>query len=328
MADGFAPAKDASPPIALGHRARSKVPLVIGLVNNMPDAAVAATEEQFRALIEHAAGERPVVLKLFSLPGVPRGEVARAAMRPRYASTRPLFETSVDALIVTGAEPVAADLRDEPFWPDMAVLTDWAQANTVSTIFSCLAAPAAVLHLDGVRRQPLAEKCSGVFEMQGAAHPLTSGHLQPVKTPHSRWNTLDEASLTEGGYTVLTRSAEIGVDAFVRDRNSLFLFLQGHPEYAAETLMLEYRRDLRRFLIGERPTHPAVPAGYFDSDVERALRALAAETARRPALAALSECGKILNGARPAARWAPTTRQLYANWLDLIAARVEVRVRA
>ena len=203
----------------------------------------------------------------------------------------------------------------------MAALTDWAQANTVSTVFSCLAAHAAVLHLDGVRRQPLPAKCSGVFAMQAADHPLTRGQPAPLLTPHSRLNGLGETALAKRGYTILTRSDEIGVDAFVRDQGSFFLFLQGHPEYEAETLMLEYRRDLRRFLIGERPTHPGIPVGYFDPAVETALHDLAHKTARNPSIAALSDCAKILQAARPAPRWAASTDRLYANWLDLVAER-------
>lgn len=326
MADGFSLADDARrPKVRARPVARREKPITIGLVNNMPDAAIATTEAQFRALIDRAAAGRAFTLKLFALPGVPRSGAAQAAMAARYLSTNALSMNPVDALIVTGAEPVAADLRDEPFWAELAALTDWAEANTVSTLFSCLAAHAAVLHLDGVRRQPLPAKCSGVFEVQAREHPLTRGQPLPLLTPHSRWNGLSETHLTRRGYTVLTRSDEIGVDAFIRDRDSLFLFLQGHPEYDADTLMLEYRRDLRRFLIGERAAHPAVPAGYFDPDVERALITLAVETARHPTLGALSDAVKIMRIDPPSARWACTTEQLYANWLDLVAARVAAR---
>ena len=85
----------------------------------MPDAAVAATERQFAALIERAAAARPVTLKLFALPSVPRSEAARQAMAARYLSTNALSMTPVDALIVTGAEPIAATCttsRSGPRW--------------------------------------------------------------------------------------------------------------------------------------------------------------------------------------------------------------------
>ena len=67
-------------------------------------------------------------------------------------------------MIVTGAEPIAATLPEEPFWQDLTDMIDWAKTNTRSTIWSCLAAHAAVLHLDGIERQRLDTKCSGIYD--------------------------------------------------------------------------------------------------------------------------------------------------------------------
>jgi homoserine trans-succinylase len=38
----------------------------------------------------------------------------------------------------------------------------------------------------------------------------------------------------------------------VKQRNSLLVFFQGHLEYEAQTLLLEYRRDVGRYLRRER----------------------------------------------------------------------------
>ena len=61
---------------------------------------------------------------------------------------------------------------------------------------------------------------------------------------------------------------------------SQFLFLQGHPEYGAETLGREYLRDMGRFLRGESAERPAVPENYFDRATENALAGLDAQTQR------------------------------------------------
>ena len=37
-----------------------------------------------------------------------------------------------------------------------------------------------------------------------------------------------------------------GVDTFIKQDAGLFIFFQGHPEYEAQTLMGEYRRDISR----------------------------------------------------------------------------------
>jgi homoserine O-succinyltransferase len=312
----------AAPPSKAGSGRR---PLTIGLVNNMPDAALSATEAQFRRLLAEGAGERAIRLKLFSLPSVVRSEAAVASMAGAYASTDTLARSGVDALIVTGAEPLAADLRDEPYWADLSRLVDWAARSTVSTLWSCLAAHAAVLHLDGISRHPLPAKLSGVFEVRCAArHPLI-GRAGLRRTPHSRLNTLAEADLAACGYRVLTRSDEIGADMFVREYGALFVFLQGHPEYDADSLALEYRRDVRRFLRGERAIHPGVPANYFDPATERALAALAAEATAHPRMAILSECARHIASAPPSRTWAASTTALYRNWFSLIGERVDAK---
>ena len=53
--------------------------LVIGLVNNMPDAALEATETQFRTLLEAAAGPSPVRLRRSYLP-----EISRELSTPKH----------------------------------------------------------------------------------------------------------------------------------------------------------------------------------------------------------------------------------------------------
>jgi homoserine O-succinyltransferase len=206
-----------------------------------------------------------VLLKLFAIPQVSRGEGARREIAQRYRDIAELWQAPLDGLIVTGAEPRAKNLADEPYWSALAEVVDWARDHTSSAIWSCLAAHAAVLHRDGIERQTLKEKCCGVFDCRLAAnHPLTEHFPQPLWVPHSRYNDLPEAALSACGYTVLTRSAPAGVDSFAKRDGSFFLFFQGHPEYDADTLLREYRRDAARFLKCERDNYPVMPAGYFN----------------------------------------------------------------
>ena len=44
----------------------------IGFVNNMPDAALAATERQFSRLIEQASGDLDINISLYTLESLPR----------------------------------------------------------------------------------------------------------------------------------------------------------------------------------------------------------------------------------------------------------------
>lgn len=303
--------------------------LTIGLLNNMPDAALCATERQFAGLLAEAADGAEVELRLFALPGVPRGSEARATLAARYEPVAALPKARLDGLIVTGLEPRAADLRAEPYWPSLADVIDWTCDAGMPTIWSCLAAHAAVLRLSGVHRRALPAKLSGVFASEPVSgHPLVAGAAAPLLTPHSRLNGLAEAELVDTGYEILTRSRAAGVDAFVRRGRGLSLFLQGHPEYDADTLAREYLRDVGRFLKGQRPTHPRPPTGYFDAATEAALGALAAGSQTAPSPARLPLYAAALERAAPRQTWRASAVRLYANWLAEVAAPVAALTRA
>src|SRR5271170_7620853 len=63
----------------------------IALVNNMPDPALEDTEMQFFELLDAAAGDIPVRLKLHSLSGVPRGERGQQHLSGFYFGTDDLL---------------------------------------------------------------------------------------------------------------------------------------------------------------------------------------------------------------------------------------------
>ena len=241
-------------------------PIHIGLVNNMPDSALLATERQFRALLAEAADGLPVRLSLFGIAEVPRSEHAKSRMSKSYSSIDVLWDSCLDGIIVTGAEPRLPSLTEEPYWNTLAQVIDWAQENTYSGIYSCLAAHAAVLRMDGIRRRTLNDKLCGVYECATISdHRLTEGLHARSWMPHSRWNDIPENALSSSGYRIVTRSKEAGVDTFVKQGKSLSVFFQGHPEYEAGSLSLEYRRDERRFLNGESTIRPLPPHGLRNS---------------------------------------------------------------
>ncbi|MGH9593932.1 MAG: homoserine O-acetyltransferase/O-succinyltransferase family protein, partial [Bryobacteraceae bacterium] len=134
--------------------------------------------------------------------------------------------------------------------------------------------------------------------------------------------------LTACGYRVLTRSARAGVDTFVKQKNSLFVFFQGHPEYEADSLFREYRRDIRRFLRGEKDSYPAMPHGYFDEDAAALLGTFRER--------ALSDCREKLLAEFPTAlllpkaknTWRPAAVNIYRNWLLRLGAQKEQRMHS
>jgi homoserine O-succinyltransferase len=294
----------------------------IGLVNNMPDAALLATERQFSSLLNAASGRHDVRLHLYALRDVPRSQETRGALTRTYRDAAQIRGRRLDALIVTGAEPLAPTLEQEPYWRALTELIDWAELNTVSTILSCLAAHVGVRHLDGIQRQPLPEKCSGVFTFETMArHKLVSGLGGDVTTPHSRRNGLNPDDLDRRDYQMLTLDPQIGVDVFVKQRQSLLVFLQGHPEYEDDSLAREYRRDMNRFLRGEQDDLPSIPTDYFPASIERPLAAFAERAwldPRPELMSAFPDAGAFGAGKAP---WRKSAVQLYSNWLDIVAER-------
>jgi homoserine O-succinyltransferase len=105
----------------------------------------------------------------------------------------------------------------------------------------------------------------------------------------------------------------------VREQGSLFVFLQGHPEYETSTLLLEYRRDLARYLKGERKTYPSMPDSYFDSRAQDVLanleeRILAGKQNASPADFPASVADSVLPNT-----WRSVAAQFYANWLQKLS---------
>ena len=274
----------------------------IGLVNNLPEAASAAADAQFTFLLQVASRGRPVRLRRFA---------PAASGRAGYEPIESLWRSRLDGLIVTGAEPRAERMTDEPSWPLLARLVDWAAAHTQAAIWSCLAAHAAVFRLDGVARRRLPTKLSGVFTCRRANdHALLEEAPPAWPVPHSRCNDVDVTALERAGYTILSRGPgrgrDDGADAFAKAAGrSTFLMMQGHPEYAADTLMREYCRDARRWRDGGH--RPVPPSCYFDAETEAVLAGAPDPAACLAAIEAVRT---------PPPRWLPDSVRLFETWLS------------
>src|SRR5437868_11117171 len=108
----------------------------------MPDAALAATERQFITLLDSASDGVVIRLSLYALPDVLRSDSGRRHIDSFYLGIEDLWDRHLDGLIVTGTEPRASNLMDEPYWRSLTRVIEWAEHNTQSTVWSCLAAHA------------------------------------------------------------------------------------------------------------------------------------------------------------------------------------------
>jgi homoserine O-succinyltransferase/O-acetyltransferase len=239
-------------------------PLRVALVNNMPDLAFEETHRQFARL--SSLSRYAVELRCFYVASVPRQRDPRAHPAG-YLPVEVLIGTRPDALIVTGTEPNEPRLEDEPYWGELSALFEWAAEEVPAIQLSCLASHAALQFLDGIRRNRLSRKQTGVYEQHvHREHLLAEGLGTRLSFPHSRYNDVPLRALVEKGIRPLIASEASGWTVATRPTAAgTILLLQGHPEYTRTTLLKEYRRDVRRYLEGLAPDRPPVPVNYLDT---------------------------------------------------------------
>jgi homoserine O-succinyltransferase len=295
--------------------------LHIGVLNMMPDAALAATERQFFRLVGESNPIAQFYMHPFTLQELPRDEQAQAHIARYYDTFEQVCTEGLDALIITGANVTHPDLSQEPFWGPLREVFDWAQANVTSVLCSCLATHAALQFRHGQRRRPLPAKCWGVFphRVVRKTHPLVNDVNTRFDVPHSRFNDISAAQFREAGLHVLVESARAGVHLAVSADGFRSVFFQGHPEYDTVSLLKEYKREVQRYAGGERDSYPPFPENHFRPREQAILEEyrLRLETAREtgdtpPGFPEQLVSRRIDN------TWHDTAEGIVGNWIGLV----------
>ena len=150
--------------------------LTIGLLNLMPDAALAATERQFIRLL---ASRDDTLVHVYptTVDAVSRGQQSQSYISQHYNSMEDFMTRSYDGLIISGANPSQADMTQESFWGPLIEVMEWGEQNTNSILCSCLATHALMKAKYGINRQLKDAKSWGVFphELINPDHPLVKG---------------------------------------------------------------------------------------------------------------------------------------------------------
>jgi homoserine O-succinyltransferase len=295
--------------------------LHIGFLNMMPDAALAATEHQFIRLVGASNQIAQFYVYPFSLAELNRGPAALEHIGEHYFEFSDLQEQGLDALIITGANVANPTLSEEAFWEPLKAVVGWAEDNVASVLCSCLATHALVNFNHGIERQRLPIKKWGVYshKIRRPEHPLVWEVNTRFDAPHSRYNDVSCEQFEQAGLTVLADSDEAGPHLAVSPDLFRIVYFQGHPEYDAISLLKEYKREVVRFLDGDRPDAPRFPENYFPK--------LAGDIATKYIAEALNA---IANGSdlpvfpEPELQplvdntWGDTGKAIVNNWLGLV----------
>ncbi|AGA35263.1 Homoserine O-succinyltransferase [Thioalkalivibrio nitratireducens DSM 14787] len=239
--------------------------LHIGLLNMMPDAALAATERQFFRLVGESNQIAQFYMHPFTLAELPRGPGGQAHVERYYETFDTIQREGLDALIITGANVSQPDLALEPFWEPLAEVVEWAWKNVTSTLCSCLTTHAVMQSRYGERRRHRGAKLWGVFDHRvvDRTHPLVAGVNTRFDVPHSRFNDVSREQFDRHRLKVLVESERAGVHLAVSEDGFRLVFFQGHPEYDSISLLKEYKREVLRFVNGEREEFPPLPERYL-----------------------------------------------------------------
>jgi homoserine O-succinyltransferase len=240
--------------------------LHIGLLNMMPDAALEPTERQFLRLIGESNPIAQFFVHPFTLDALPRGDTARAHIDTYYESFEAIKTQGLDALIITGANVIGADLSKEIFWEPLIEVADWAHQHVTSTLCSCLATHAVLDFRYGQQREKRRHKKWGVFlhQVVDTAHPLVADVNSEFDVPHSRWNRVDSAQFETAGLKILVAGDDGCVHLATSPDGFRSVFFQGHPEYDTVSLLKEYKRDVNLYISGDMESYPPMPENYFD----------------------------------------------------------------
>lgn len=295
--------------------------LHIGLLNLMPDAALAATERQFLRLIGDSNEVAQFYVHLFTLAELERGDEAKQHIAAYYETFDEIKAAGLDALIITGANVTRADLALEDFWNPLIDVVNWALDNVTSTLCSCLATHAVMQFHYGQKRRRLPAKRWGVYNHRvlDRSHPLVVGVNTRFDVPHSRFNEIFPEQFLEAGLRILVSSEEAGVNLATSPDGFRLVFFQGHPEYDTISLIKEYKREVIRFSVGERDDYPPFPENYFSCLMQAVLEEHKDQVcAARAKLSIAPKFPESLITPSLDNTWHDTAEAILSNWVGKI----------
>ncbi|MGN1020274.1 MAG: homoserine O-succinyltransferase [Aristaeellaceae bacterium] len=256
-------------------------PLRILMLNLMPTKI--ATETQLARLL----GNTPlqVEMELLMVSSHVSRNISQEHMLTFYKTFEQVKNQTFDGMVITGAPVERLPFEEVEYWQELCEIFEWSKTHVTSTFHICWGAQAGLYYHYGIEKKPLPEKLSGVYRHR-VTHKgsiLFRGFDDTFMVPHSRYTTVDrQAILNEPRLKILAESDVAGVYA-VSTHGGRQVFITGHSEYDADTLLSEYLRDKRAGL------NPRVPENYFPDDDDTR---------------------------QPLCTWRSGANLLYSNWLN------------
>lgn len=233
-------------------------PLEILILNLMPTKIV--TETQLSRLL----GNTPLQVNLtfMTTSSYASKNTPPEHLKSFYVSFGEVRRRYFDGFIITGAPVEMMNFGEVDYWDELCDIMEWSKKHVHSTMHICWGALAGLYYHFGIEKHPLPCKISGVYSHRAEntgdrPEPLFRGFDDVFMLPHSRYSGVYREDIeAKSDLTLLAASDEAGVCAVLANGGSQ-IFITGHPEYDADTLDLEYKRDL------EAGINPSVPENYY-----------------------------------------------------------------
>lgn len=256
-------------------------PLKILLLNLMPKKI--ETETQLARVLGNSPLQ--VEFELMHTTSYQSKNTSEQHLIAFYKTFDEVKNSKYDGMIITGAPVEQLEFEDVDYWDELCQIMEWSRSHVHSTLHICWGAQAGLYYHYGIKKVPLDKKMFGVFEHHKdyKRSILLRGIDDVFYVPHSRHTTvLREDIEKEPSLRIVASSDEAGVFA-ITTHGGRQIFLTGHAEYDADTLMHEYLRDVT---LGREIE---IPKNYFPND--------------DPTL-------------DPIVKWRSAATLLYTNWLN------------
>ena len=233
-------------------------PLEIVLLNLMPTKVT--TETQLSRML----GNTPlqVKLELMHMSTHKSKNTSADHLLNFYKSFDELKHRKFDGMVITGAPVELMDFEEVDYWPELCRIMEWSKTNVHSTFHICWGAQAGLYYHYGVKKHTMPQKLFGVYKHKAdyKRSILLRGFDDEFWVPHSRHTTIDWCDVEKiPGMKILASSEAAGVYA-MSNKEGRQIFVTGHSEYDADTLLKEYIRDKNLGLPID------VPENYFPNN--------------------------------------------------------------
>ncbi len=256
-------------------------PMRVGILNLMPTKIT--TETQLLRLLSNTPLQVEAVL--LQTETHESKNTPAEHLQQFYKTFSEVKNEKFDGMIITGAPVEQLEFENVNYWNELETIMDWIKCNVFSTLYICWAAQAGLYYNYKIPKYPVNKKISGVFSHKvNVKHTkLLRGYDDYFFAPHSRYTEVRRKDIEKiDSLEILAESDEAGI-YIVSSKDGRHIFITGHAEYDADTLKLEYERDIAKGFDIE------VPKNYFpDND--------AAKT--------------------PVVRWRSHANLLFSNWLN------------